>query len=146
MARQKNISNRHIARLLKEYADLLAIKGESRFRVRAYRKASQTIEGLSQPIAQLDRNGADLTQFPGIGTSMADHAREIIETDSLAVRTRLHEELPSTLVELMQLEGLGPKKTRQLGVSSVAELRSTLERLSTSGASDKRRQRTFAER
>lgn len=50
----------------------------------AYRKASQTIEGLSQPVTQLGGEGADLTQLPGIGTSMANHVREIVETDRLA--------------------------------------------------------------
>jgi DNA polymerase (family 10) len=124
------MENVEIARVLDEYADLLDIQGESPFRVRAYRKAAQTLEGLSRPVAQLVEEGADLTQLPGIGSSMAEHIREILTTGTLAALEKLHQEFPHTLATLVRVEGIGPKRARQLydslGITSVSDLAAAL--------------------
>jgi DNA polymerase (family 10) len=125
------MENVEIARILNEYADLLEIHEDNPFRVRSYRKAAQTVAGLSRPVAQLMAAGEDLTELPGIGSSMATHLEEIVETGGLAALGQMRQELPATLTELMRLETLGPKKARKLydalGITSVAELAAAIE-------------------
>jgi DNA polymerase (family 10) len=125
------MENVEIARILHEYADLLDIQGESPFRVRAYRKAAQTLEGLARPVAQLVEEGEDLTQLPGIGSHMAAHIREILETGTLAALEQIRQALPHTLAHLLRLEGIGPKRARQLydalGITSVSQLAEALK-------------------
>jgi DNA polymerase (family X) len=125
------MENVEIARVLNEYADLLDIQGESPFRVRAYRNAAQTVAGLSQPVAQLIEAGEDLQQLPGIGSSMAEHLKEILDTGTLAGLEAVRRELPPTLTELMQLQHLGPKRARTLhdalGITSASELAAAID-------------------
>jgi len=122
------MENVEIAHLLSKYADLLEIQGEGRFRVLAYRNAARTIESLSQPVAQLIAEGKDLKtlKLPGVGERMAEHIEEIIETGTLQALKVLRKEIPATLDELLEVEGLGPKRTKQLyetlGISSVKQL------------------------
>ena len=120
------MENIEIARVLNDYADLLEIKGENPFRIRSYRRAAQIIQTYSQRLAQLLGEGKDLTQLPGIGTSMAAHIKEIVSTGTFQGLQELRQEFPATMAELLELEGLGPKRTKQLhqalGVRSLAEL------------------------
>src|SRR5947209_6723279 len=88
------MENVEIARILEEYADLLDIRDDNPFRVRSYRKAAQTVAGLSRPVTQLAEAGEDLTKLPGIGTSMATHLKEIVETGSLTVLKQMGQEFP----------------------------------------------------
>jgi DNA polymerase (family 10) len=81
------MENVEVTQVLSEYAALLDIQGESPFRVRSCRKAAQTVEGLSQPVAQLLQDGKDLTELPGIGDRMAGHIQEIVETETLTGST-----------------------------------------------------------
>jgi DNA polymerase (family 10) len=125
------MENVEIARVLNEYADLLDIQDENPFRIRSYRNAAQTIEGLSRPMAQLIEEGEDLTKLPGIGTSMAEHIREILNTGTLAAFADIRREFPETLAALLQLEHLGPKRARrlyeELDITSISELAQALE-------------------
>jgi DNA polymerase (family X) len=125
------MENVEIARVLNEYADLLDIQGENLFRVRSYRNAAQTVAGLSQPVAQLIEAGEDLRKLPGIGSSMAEHLKEILETGTLSGLEEVRRALPPTLTELMQLHHLGPKRARQLydtlGITSVSELAAAID-------------------
>ena len=125
------MENVEIARVLNEYADLLDIQGENPFRVRSYRHAAQTVAGLSQPVAQLIEAGEDLRKLPGIGSSMAEHLKEILETGTLSGLEEVRRAVPPTLTELMQLHHLGPKRARQLydtlGITSVSELAAAID-------------------
>lgn len=125
------MENVEIAQILNDYADLLDIQGENPFRVRAYRKAVQTIESLSRPVAELVEEGEDLTNLPGIGVSIAEHIQEILRTGTLKAFEELRKDVPATLAELVQLEGLGPKRTKQLyrelGITSIADLQEALD-------------------
>jgi DNA polymerase (family X) len=107
------------------------IQGENPFRVRSYRNAAQTVAGLSQPVAQLIEAGEDLRKLPGIGSSMAEHLKEILETGMLSGLEEVRRALPPTLTELMQLHHLGPKRARQLydtlGITSVSELAAAID-------------------
>jgi DNA polymerase (family 10) len=125
------MENLEIAAVLKEFGDLLDIKGANPFRVRAYRNAVRTINDLTQPLAAMVETGEDLTELPGIGKDMASHIRELVEWGELSALEKLGEEVPRTLTDLIRLEGVGPKKAKrlweELEVTSVDELEEALE-------------------
>jgi DNA polymerase (family X) len=120
------LDNVEIARLLAEVADVLEIQGADSFRIRAYRNAVRTIEVQVRPLERMVAEGAPLTDLPAIGKEMAGHIRELTTTGTLALRDRLIAEIPRTLIELMRLPGVGPKKARrlwdELRIGSVDEL------------------------
>ncbi len=120
------MENLEIARRLGQVADLLQIQGANPFRVRAYRNAARTVNAHAVPMRKLLAEGADLTELPGIGKEMAGHIRELAEEGGLSVLDELSAEVPVTLVEVMQLPGVGPKKAarlwRELGVETVEDL------------------------
>ena len=127
------MENVEIANLLNKYADLLEIQGADLFRIQAYRNAARTIESLSQPVSQLVQEGKDLKKLklPGIGKGMSEHLEEIVKTGSLGALNELRKELPGSLDELLEIEGLGPKRTKllydKLGISSIKQLERALE-------------------
>lgn len=118
--------NAKIAAILGDVADLLEIQGANPFRVRAYRNAIRTIETQTTPIAKMIAEGADLRALPGVGADMESHLRELVATGKLVIFDELAREIPLTLLELLRLPGLGPKKAKklwqELGVTSLAEL------------------------
>ncbi len=120
------MENPEIARVLEEVADVLEIQNENPFRIRAYRNATRTVEGLTTPLRKWVEEGRNLTALPGIGKEMASHIREMVETGTLGFRDELLAEVPRSLIELMRLPALGPKKARkihdELKVGSIDEL------------------------
>ncbi|HVT14593.1 MAG TPA: helix-hairpin-helix domain-containing protein [Thermoanaerobaculia bacterium] len=120
------MDNVEIARVLEEVADVLEIQGENPFRIRAYRNAVRTVEVQTTPLARMVAEGLPLTQLQGIGKEMAGHIREMVETGTLGYRDRLIAEVPRSLIDLMRLPGVGPKKARklwdELHICSVDEL------------------------
>ena len=108
------MENIEIARILNDYAELLEFKNENRFRVGSYRRAAQMIQSLSEPLGQMIAEHKDLTELPGVGKSMAEHITEIVQTGGLKALTVMRREFPASMSELLQLEGLGPKRTKQL--------------------------------
>ncbi|HXO29198.1 MAG TPA: helix-hairpin-helix domain-containing protein [Thermoanaerobaculia bacterium] len=126
MPRRPRLDNVEIARVLAEVADVLEIQGADSFRIRAYRNAVRTIEEQIRPLERMVAEGAPLTDLPGIGKEMAGHIRELTTTGTLALRDRLIAEIPRSLIELMRLPGVGPRKARrlwdELRVGSVDEL------------------------
>ena len=125
------MENIEIAAVLREMADLLEINGENPFRVRAYRNAVRTVESHAVPLRKLVEEGADLTELPAIGKGMAENIEEIVRTGTLGDLQRLAERVPESLVELMRLPGVGPKKARRLwenlGAESIADLEQAFE-------------------
>jgi DNA polymerase (family 10) len=127
------MENVEIAHLLSKYADLLEIQGEDGFRVRAYRNAARMIESFSQPVAQLVKESKDLEKLklPGIGKGMAEHIEEIVKTGGLQALAKIRKKLPAKLDELLEIEGLGPKRTKQLyeklRIASVQQLEQAIE-------------------
>jgi DNA polymerase (family 10) len=120
------MDNVEIARTLEEIADILEIKNENPFRIRAYRNAARTVSVQMKPLRRVVEEGGRLTDLPGIGKEMANHIREMVETGTLAYRDELIAEVPRSLVELVRLPGVGPKKAKklwdELGICSVEEL------------------------
>ena len=107
-------SNRDIARVFDEIADLLEIEGDNAFRVRAYRNAARLIEGLGVSVGDMVAKQEDLTELPGIGKDLAAKIREIVETGTCAAREELRKKLPSTILTLLRIPGLGPKRVQTL--------------------------------
>ena len=125
------MENVEIAARLEEMADLLEITGANPFRVRAYRNAARTVQDHSTPMRTMVAAGEDLTALPAIGKDMARYIGELVVKGSLSVLEDLAEEVPRSLVELMKLPGLGPKRARklweELGIETVADLRRAAE-------------------
>lgn len=107
-------SNRDIAKVLYEVADLLEIQDGNPFRIRAYRNAAQLVGGWGVAIADMLANNEELTSLPGIGKDLAAKIRDITQTGSCDVLQTLHRELPSTLSLLLRIDGLGPKRVQTL--------------------------------
>ncbi|MEW5707364.1 MAG: DNA polymerase/3'-5' exonuclease PolX [Pseudomonadota bacterium] len=120
------VHNADIAAMFGEIADLLEIQGANPFRVRAYRNAARTVEGLGRDLAALVKAGEDLTELPGIGEDLAAKIKEAVETGRLAFLDRLHKELPPAITELLKIPGLGPKRVKalyhDLGVQTLEQL------------------------
>ena len=125
------MDNADIARILLDLADLLEIQDANPFRVRAYRNAARTVGELTASLRKMVEDGAPLTNLPGIGKEMANHVRELVTTGKLALLDELGAQTPRTLLELVRLPGVGPKKARQLfdqlGVRDLAGLRAAAE-------------------
>lgn len=120
------LNNAQIAQVLEEVADVLEIQNENTFRIRAYRNAARTVEVQTAPLSRLVEKGKPLTDLPGIGKEMANHIKEMVETGTLGFRDKLLAEIPRSLIELVRLPGVGPKKARklwdELKICSVEEL------------------------
>jgi len=107
------LKNQEIAAVFKSIADILEIKGENPFRIRAYRKASQNIENLAEDIAILAQK-RELYELPGIGKDLAVKIKEILETGTLRFYEDLKNEVPPGLVALLSIPGVGPRTAKIL--------------------------------
>ncbi|HSM62281.1 MAG TPA: DNA polymerase/3'-5' exonuclease PolX [Longimicrobiales bacterium] len=120
------MENLDVARTLEDLADLLEIQGANPFRVRAYRNAVVTIEGLTRPLQAMVEAGEDLTELPAVGKDIAAHIVELLQTGRIGRMEEVTAEFPRSLVELTRLDGVGPKKARklfdELGVRTVDDL------------------------
>ncbi len=94
--------------MLNRVANLLEIEGANPFRVRAYRNAARTVEDLPQELAILLKQGEDLSSLPGIGQDLAGKITAMVTTGHLPLLQQLEENIPSSLLELTKLSGLGP--------------------------------------
>lgn len=114
-----------VIEMLNDIADMLEMKGESAFRVRAYREAARHIESLHEDVATLAVQGR-LTDIRGIGESIAGKITEYVNTGRSAYRDQLAKSLPSGLSEILEIPGVGAKKAKifydNLGISTVDEL------------------------
>lgn len=114
-----------IADTFEATAQLLELKGENPFKVRAYQNAARAVELFQGDLAAAARTG-ELDEAPGIGERMAKHVREMLETGRYEYFENLRAEFPPTIFELFTISGLGPKKIKalyeQLGVSDLAKL------------------------
>jgi DNA polymerase (family X) len=125
------MQNPDIARLFDEVADLLEIKSDNPFRVRAYRNAARVVRDYPRPLADEVRRGADLTEIAGIGQDLAEKIHTIITTGELPLHRELAAKLPSGLLDLLRIPGLGPKRVKvlygKLKVKSAADLAKALD-------------------
>ena len=103
------MDNKAIANILYETADLLEIDGQDSFRIRSYRNAAQAIENHSQSIKELIAEPKQVLAIPGIGKSMLRNLQELFTNGKLAVQTELLEKYHPSMLQLLKIQGLGPK-------------------------------------
>jgi len=106
------LDNLAIARILREIADLLEIKDDNPFKIRAYRNGADIAANHPHELATLDEAG--LREIPGIGKDLAGRIREIGETGDTAYHRELVAEFPPTILDLLHLQGVGPKTVATL--------------------------------
>ena len=108
------VHNAEIAEILNEIADLLEIQDANPFRVRAYRNAGQLIATYSRSLEKMLADDQDLTQLPGIGADLAAKIAVIIRTGELPELKRLEKQIPKTVLVMLKIPGLGPKRVKIL--------------------------------
>ena len=118
------MKNLELARIFSEMADILEIKGDNPFKIRAYRRAALNLEGESKGVETLSRE--ELREIPGIGGELATKIEEYCATGIVHAHEKLKSEIPSGLLELLAIPGLGPKTAKLLfekaGVSDLGGL------------------------
>ena len=118
------MDNLAIARVLAEIGDLLEIKGENPFKIRAYRNASETIAHEPSRIAGM--TAAERLALPGIGKDIAAKIGELVDSGSIRYHRELLQEFPPTVLDLLHLQGVGPKTVArlygELGIRSLEDL------------------------
>src|SRR3954467_7785181 len=118
------MDNLAIARVLAEIGDLLEIKGENPFKIRAYRNASETVAHETGRVASL--TAAERGALPGIGKDIAAKIGELADTGVMPYHQALLQEFPPTILDLLNLQGVGPKTVARLyadlGIRTLADL------------------------
>jgi DNA polymerase (family X) len=121
----RSVENAEVAKVFAELADLMELTGGNPYKVRAYRQAAQVIDTLPAPVSELWRRG-ELTSVPSIGGGLAARVGRLLETGTLVDRDELASQVPPGVVELLSVEGVGPKTVaaawRTLGVTDLDAL------------------------
>ena len=119
------MENHQIAAIFNEMADLLEIKGDTPFRIRAYRRAAEAVRQLPEDAATMLRADT-LGDIPGIGSGTLERIRQIVDSGDCDDRRELARTVPPGLLELLEVEGVGPRTValvhRELGIGSLDEL------------------------
>jgi DNA polymerase (family 10) len=123
------MKNQQIAKVFNEIAELLELKGENVFRIRAYRRAAQNLDGLSKDVSTL--TDEDLAAIPGIGKDLIGKIHEYLDKGIVAKHEELKKEIPAGVLDLLRIPGLGPKKAKQffdtLKIKSVDDLEAAIK-------------------
>lgn len=124
------MTNEDVARIFEEIADMLEIKGEDAFRVNSYRRVARTLDDLAEDVSQIAARG-ELAALAGVGKSSAAKIQELLNTGKLKFREELAREVPESILALLQIPGLGPKKVavlwKQKQVDSIERLKQAVE-------------------
>jgi DNA polymerase (family 10) len=127
------MDNREIAHILRDTAQLLEIDGAIIGRYRTYEKAAELIETMTESVAALSADAAKLTELPGIGDNMAAHIQEIVRTSDYSLRKKLLKKYPVTMLEVLRLQSLGPKKAAFLWSHFQAGTVDAIEKIAREG-------------
>jgi len=123
-------SNARVASVLEEVADLLELKEDTFFQVRAYRRVAREISSLTEDIKDLYVRG-HLDQIPGVGKAINDKIVEILRTGELQYLNDLRNEFPAGLLQVMQVPDVGPKTAgrlyKELKVTNLQDLKAAAE-------------------
>lgn len=139
--------NLEIAQIFTAMADILEIKNDNIFKIRAYRRAAVNIEGLAAGIEELSRK--ELLEIPGIGAALVNKIEEYLQTGSVHALDKLKGEIPHGLLELLKVPGLGPKAARilheQFHITTLEELEQAARenRLAGFAGIEKKNEETF---
>ncbi|MDT7777580.1 MAG: polymerase [Acidobacteriota bacterium] len=127
------MTNVEMARRFERLALLLEIRGEDKFRVRSYRNAAETLETWPSSVALIAREEGlkGLQTLPGVGRAISGKIVELLERGTFEAWERLTEETPETVLDLLEVEGVGPKTAatlyQQFKISSLEDLRKFTE-------------------
>ncbi|MEM7782556.1 MAG: DNA polymerase/3'-5' exonuclease PolX [Planctomycetota bacterium] len=125
------MTNQKIAGTLTQLADLLEFTGANPFRLRAYRNGARVIKELPESIELMLENDKDLTKLDGIGKSVAEKCKELVQTGELQQMNDLLEKVPRTVLDLLNIPKLGPKKAaaifNELGIETLDQLKVACE-------------------
>lgn len=127
------MDNKNIARILRETAQLLEIDGAIIGRYRSYERAAELIDGLPDSVEQMIATPEKLTELPGIGDRMVEHLEEIVKTGDYSLRKKLLKKYPETILDLLKLQSLGPKKVALLWKQFKAGTVADVEKLAQEG-------------
>ena len=105
--------NSQIAEIFKRIADILEIHGENPFRIRAYRRAAQTIENLTEDISRYAKGNA-LIKLPGIGEDLASKIKDFLKTGKVPAYEKLKKKTKPVLFDMLNIPGVGPKTAKLL--------------------------------
>ncbi len=123
-------TNRQVAEIFNQIADLSEIKGEVIYRVLAYRKAADNIANLGRDINEVWQEGK-LREIPGVGEAIAEKISELLATGHMAFYDKLTAEAPLSLMDVLRIPDVGPKKVqtmwRELGLTTVTEVKAAAE-------------------
>jgi len=125
------MKNTAIAKVFQDMADLLELKGENVFKIRAYQRAARTFEHLPKEIEIMLQEGEDLQTIPGVGEAIAKKTIELVNTGKLRVYEELKAEFPEGITTLLEIPGIGPRTanrlSNELGIKSVDELEKAIK-------------------
>jgi DNA polymerase (family 10) len=125
------MKNAEIAKVFEDMADLLELKGENKFKIRAYQRAARTIDYLPKEIEIMLEEGEDLQSIPGVGEAIAKKTIELVNTGKLGAYEELKAGFPEGITALLEIPGIGPKTANklstELGIQSVEELEKAIE-------------------
>jgi len=127
------MDNKQIAKILRDTASLLQIDGAIIGRYRSYEKAAELIDSLTESVAQLVQTPEKLEELPGIGERMVEHLTEIVETGDYSLRKKLLKKYPETILQVLELQSLGPKKAAFLWSEFKAGSVADVEKLAKEG-------------
>ena len=119
------MKNHEVAEVFKRIGAMMDILGENRFKVLAYRRASESIDALGMDISVYWKQGT-LEEIPGVGKAIAEKIDELLTTGRLGFYERLQDQVPTGVVSLLEVPDVGPKTAKlmweQMGLQSVAEV------------------------
>lgn len=126
------LDNHAIARAFDEMALLLEFRGENPFRIRAYQNGAKAIRELDEPVANiLADESRQLTDVPGVGKTLVDKTRTLVETGTLPQLEELRAKVPAVAISMARIPGLGAKKAiklqAELGIESLDDLKSACQ-------------------
>ncbi len=119
------MKNSDVAKVFQDIADLLELKGENPFKIRAYQKVVRSIEHLPVEVEQLVAED-NLKEVPGVGEAITNKITELVTTGHLGYYEKLKAEFPEGISTLLDVPGIGPKTamllSSELGITSADEL------------------------
>ena len=127
------MTNEQIARRFNRMASLMEVRGEDSFRVRSYRMAAEAIETWPTPMKVIaaDAGLAGLQEIPGVGKAIAGKTIELLEKGTFDAWERLTAETPETVLDLLELPGIGPKTAatfhQKFKIASLEDLRKFID-------------------
>ena len=126
-----DVQNEEVVALFNEIADMMDILGEGTFRVLSYRRAARQIESLTEALEDFVREGR-VARIEGVGPNLAQKIEEYVTTGRIASHEELRAKLPSGVLDLLKVRGLGPKKVKvlwqELGITDIETLRTAAQK------------------